>query len=82
MVAARMVEKLLASLRLNAISNVLDVYCGVGLFSKFIAPVVDRVVGVESSPDACGDFAVNLDEFENVELYQAQAEQVLPLLKS
>lgn len=81
MVAARMVEKLLASLRLNAISNVLDVYCGVGLFSKFIAPVVDRVVGVESSPDACGDFAVNLDEFENVELYQAQAEQVLPLLK-
>jgi 23S rRNA (uracil1939-C5)-methyltransferase len=41
---------------------------------------VDRLVGIEASLQACEDFAVNLDEFENVELYEATAEAVLPQL--
>ena len=78
--AAAMVEHLLANLSLKAGATVLDAYCGVGLFSAFLAPRVGRLVGVESSHEACYDFEVNLDEFENVELYEAPAEIVLPNL--
>ena len=77
--AARMVEHVLAHLpeRLGA---VLDIYCGVGLFSAFLASRCTRLIGVESSEAACEDFAANLDEFDNVELYEGLAEEVLPHL--
>ena len=75
--AAAMVEHLLANLPLKPDATVLDVYCGVGLFSAFLAPRVKRLVGIEISPDACEDYSVNLDEFDNVELYEALAEDVL-----
>ncbi len=38
-------------------------------------------MGVELSQAACEDFVVNLDEFDNVELYQGAAEDVLPALQ-
>ncbi len=60
--------------------TIYDVYCGVGLFSAFLAPRCEKLIGIEFSPSACADFAVNLDEFENVELYEAPAEAVLPAL--
>jgi 23S rRNA (uracil1939-C5)-methyltransferase len=80
LMAGKMVAHLLERLPLQPDSTVLELYCGVGLFSAFIAPRVARLVGVESSTYACDDFVVNLDEYENVELYQAQAGQVLPQL--
>jgi 23S rRNA (uracil1939-C5)-methyltransferase len=78
--AGKMVEHLLACLSLPPQATVLDIYCGVGLFSAFLAPLAGRVIGIESSPSACEDFAANLDEFENVELYEGAAEDVLPYL--
>jgi 23S rRNA (uracil1939-C5)-methyltransferase len=75
--AGKMVEHLLTQLPITN-HQLLDVYCGVGLFSKFFAPKCKLVIGVESSESACEDFAVNLDEFENVELYEGAAEDVLP----
>lgn len=77
--AAKMVEHLLALLP-DSIPTLLDVYCGVGLFSAFLAPRCDRLIGIELSPSACADFAANLDEFEHVELYEAPAEEALPAL--
>jgi 23S rRNA (uracil1939-C5)-methyltransferase len=76
--AGKMVEHLLACLSLPPQAAVLDIYCGVGLFSAFLAPHAGRVIGIESSPSACEDFAANLDEFENVELYEGAAEEILP----
>jgi 23S rRNA (uracil1939-C5)-methyltransferase len=78
--AATMVEHLLARLPITSNATVLDVYCGVGLFSAFLAARVGRLVGIEISPSACQDYEVNLDEFDNVELYEAAAEAVLPAL--
>jgi 23S rRNA (uracil1939-C5)-methyltransferase len=78
--AGRMVDHLLAHLPVTAKNTLLDVYCGVGLFSAFFAPHVERLIGIESSSSACEDFSVNLDEFENVELYEAMAEDGLPSL--
>jgi 23S rRNA (uracil1939-C5)-methyltransferase len=78
--AERMVRHLLEYLPLTPGAQVLELYCGVGLFSAFLAPRVQKVIGVEVSPSACADFAANLDEFDNVELYQAAAEEVLEAL--
>lgn len=79
-VAAKLVEHLLANLLVMPDETLLDIYCGVGLFSAFFAPRVRHLIGIESSPSACDDFEVNLDEFSNVELYKALAEDVLPML--
>jgi 23S rRNA (uracil1939-C5)-methyltransferase len=76
--AEKMVEHLLARLPVDQSSTLLDVYCGVGLFSAFFAPKCKSVIGIESSESSCEDFAVNLDEFENVELYEGLAEEILP----
>ncbi len=78
--AGAMVDYLLANLPLGPQQTVLDVYCGVGLFSAFFAPRVAQVIGVELFDPACEDFAANLDEFDNVALYQGPAETVLPAL--
>ncbi|GAB4543559.1 MAG: 23S rRNA (uracil(1939)-C(5))-methyltransferase RlmD [Anaerolineales bacterium] len=78
--AEKMAEHLLAELSVSPSDTLLDLYCGVGLFSKFFAPCVGRLIGVESSSSACEDFAANLDEFEHVELYEGATEQVLPAL--
>jgi len=80
--AGKMVEHLLANLPISPTTTLLDVYCGVGLFSAFLAPKCGRVIGIESSESSCEDFAVNLDEFDNVELYEDEAEDVIPHLEA
>ena len=79
--AEAMVRHLLDLIPDTSPLTALDVYCGAGLFSAFLAPKVARLVGIELSPEACEDFAANLDEFDHVELYQGPAEEVLPALE-
>jgi 23S rRNA (uracil1939-C5)-methyltransferase len=76
--AEKMVEHVIASLPVTSSTTLLDVYCGVGLFSKFFAAKCQTVIGIETSESACEDFAFNLDEFDNVEIYEGAAEEVLP----
>ena len=79
--AGRMVDDLLDHLELSERATLLDVYCGVGLFSRFLAPGVGRLAGIELSPSACEDYAANLDDFNNVELYMGSAGDVLSSLE-
>lgn len=79
-VAEMLVEAVIEKLPLTPESLVLDVYCGVGLFSVFLAQRVKKVIGIESSPSAAEDFLYNLADYENVELYDLPAEEVLPAL--
>jgi 23S rRNA (uracil1939-C5)-methyltransferase len=79
--AGEMVQHLIDHLPVSPQTTLLDVYCGVGLFSAFFAGRVGRLIGIEASPSACEDFAANLDEFDNVELYEAPAEMALPSLE-
>ncbi len=65
---------------LSGSEAVLELYCGVGLFTVGLSAASNRVVGIEASPDAVADAAVNLDETENVELYQGPVEEILPAL--
>jgi 23S rRNA (uracil1939-C5)-methyltransferase len=80
LMAEQMVNHLLENLKLKPQDTLVDAFCGVGLFSAFLAPKVARLIGIEASPSACEDFVINLDEFENVELYEAPVEEVLPAL--
>jgi 23S rRNA (uracil1939-C5)-methyltransferase len=59
---------------------VLDLYSGVGLFSAFLAPKASRLISIEASESATEDFVYNLDEFDNVEVYEGPVEDILPNL--
>ena len=76
--AENMLQHLLGALPLAPGMNVLEVYAGVGLFSAFLAPRVGRLAAIEGSSAAVEDFAANLDEFDNVELYSGPAEEIMP----
>jgi len=78
--AEALVNQILALVREYKPQRLLDVYSGVGLFSAFLAGEVEELLAVESSPAACRDFVVNLDEFDNVSLAEGLAEKILPEL--
>ena len=78
--AEKMVSHLLDHLKIQGQETLMDAYCGVGLFSAFLAPKVARLIGIEAHPQACEDFVINLDEFDNVELYEAPVEEALTAL--
>jgi 23S rRNA (uracil1939-C5)-methyltransferase len=80
--AEKMVQHLMTNLPITQSTTLLDVYCGVGLFSAYLAPKCKSVIGIESSESSCEDFTVNLDEFDNVELYEGTAEDVMPHLEA
>jgi 23S rRNA (uracil1939-C5)-methyltransferase len=81
-IAEKMVNHMITNLPITPSTTLLDVYCGAGLFSAFLAPKCKGVIGIESAESACEDFAVNLDEFDNVELYEGFAEDVIPHLEA
>ena len=79
--AELMVDRIILEMKPSSHQVVMDLYCGVGLFSAFIAPFVESVIGVELSESACQDYTINLDEFEHVSLYEGQVETILPDLQ-
>lgn len=75
---SKLVETVLRYAALQGGETVLDGFCGVGLFSAFLAGRAASVLGIEAAPDAVEDAAVNLDDLDNVSLYQGALEEVLP----
>ena len=79
--AEAMVKHVLEIMKVDKKSEIVDAYCGAGLFSAFLAPKVKSLTGIELAESSCNDFAVNLDEFNNVSLYIGAVEEILPELK-
>ena len=79
--AEAMLKYVLSICEVSIDSTVLDLYCGVGLFSAFLAPRVKELVGVELSESACNDFALNLDAYDNVSLYIGKVEDIVSSLE-
>ena len=77
LMAAHMVDHILNSLPDTPNSTLLSAYAGIGLISAFLAPRVGHLVAIENSPSSCDDFTINLDEYNNVELFEAPIEHVL-----
>jgi len=76
--AERMVAFLESRVPDVADGTLFDLYCGVGLFSRFFAERFGKVVGIEQSPSAVADFVVNLDAFDHIEIYEGAVEAILP----
>lgn len=77
----RLLELLLKYLDNRSFSTIMDLYSGVGLFSKFLAPLCQRLIAIEISPAACDDFSVNLSDYEHCELYIGTVASILPNLE-
>ena len=75
-----LIDQVLAKCDPQPADTILDAYCGVGLFSRFLAPRARRVIGVESSASAVDDFRVNLAAFDQVEVHHGLVEEVLAQL--
>jgi 23S rRNA (uracil1939-C5)-methyltransferase len=75
-----LIDQVLSKVEAQPTDTILDAYCGVGLFSRFLAPLVDRIIGIESNADAVRDFRANLADFDRVEIHQGLVEKVLARL--
>jgi 23S rRNA (uracil1939-C5)-methyltransferase len=73
-----LLDQVMGKLNLRGHEIVLDAYCGVGLFSRFIAPRARRVIGIESNFSAVADARENLAAWDNVELHAGLIEDLLP----
>jgi 23S rRNA (uracil1939-C5)-methyltransferase len=78
--AEKMATHVLQMMEGHQFDHIVDAYCGVGLFSAFLAPNCKQLTGIELSESACNDYAVNLDAYDHVSLYMGAVEQVLPAL--
>jgi 23S rRNA (uracil1939-C5)-methyltransferase len=79
-VAESMLTHVLSLLPSGPIPEILELYSGVGYFSKFLADRCHHLVAIEASASACYDFVDNLKEFDHVELYEGAVEELLPSL--
>ena len=79
--AGELASRALEALAVEAGELVFDLYAGVGLFSAGLAARGARVIAVEESSWSSADFEVNLDEFDDVSLYEASVEQALPAIE-
>lgn len=75
-----LIDQVLTKVTPHSSDTLLDAYCGVGLFSRFLAPRVDRVIGIESSSSAVRDFHANLAGFDRVEIRRGRVEDILAKL--
>jgi 23S rRNA (uracil1939-C5)-methyltransferase len=80
--AEALVEIVASYLEPRADDCLIDAYCGVGLFALALAGSVEQVIGIESSPAACEDFAHNAGVMDNISLHEGAVEDVLPILRA
>jgi 23S rRNA (uracil1939-C5)-methyltransferase len=79
--AEALVDLVLQKLNLQGGEKVLDLYAGVGLFTRFLAERASLVTSVESYPPAVTDADENLADLDNIDLIEGSVEDVLPELE-
>lgn len=74
--------KVLEAAGLTGTETVMDLYCGIGTISLFLAQKAKEVYGVEIVPQAVSDARGNAERngFDNVRFYAGKAEEVVPEL--
>lgn len=76
-----LVEMALEALAPEPGQAIYDLYAGVGLFSAFMAQAGAQVIAIEESAWGARDYELNLDEFDDVILYESTVEDALPYLE-
>lgn len=74
------VQTVLRHAALTGQETVIELFSGAGTLTAFLAEQAREVIAVERNSDAVEDLAVNLDDLENVALYEEDVEVVLPTL--
>ena len=62
-------------------NTLLELYSGVGLFTRFLADRFQMIHSIEESTSACDDFAINLDQYDHINLYTGSVKEIIPLLE-
>jgi 23S rRNA (uracil1939-C5)-methyltransferase len=78
----QLVDVVLEAAEPKGYEKVLDAYCGVGLFTAFLADHMQHITGIEINPSAVADAVHNLAGKDNVEIIQGSVEDILPNLES
>jgi 23S rRNA (uracil1939-C5)-methyltransferase len=73
-------DRVMTTLDLQPGMTFFDLYAGVGLFSAYAAQRGARVFAIEESPAACFDFEFNLNNYDDIRLYEAPVEIALPTI--
>ncbi|MEE0956386.1 MAG: 23S rRNA (uracil(1939)-C(5))-methyltransferase RlmD [Eubacterium sp.] len=78
----KLYERALECAALTGRETVLDLYCGIGTISLFLAQKAKKVIGVEIVEQAVEDARENarLNDIDNAEFYAGKAEEVVPEL--
>ncbi len=73
-------DKVLELAGLTGEETVMDLYCGVGTISLFLARNARKVIGVETIPQAVADAKQNaaLNHIDNVDFIEGKAEEIIP----
>nr|WP_051527293.1 23S rRNA (uracil(1939)-C(5))-methyltransferase RlmD [[Eubacterium] cellulosolvens] len=73
-------QKVLELADLSGNETVMDLYCGIGTISLFLAAKAAKVIGVEIVPEAIEDAKKNaaMNEIGNADFYVGKAEEVVP----
>jgi 23S rRNA (uracil1939-C5)-methyltransferase len=78
--AEMVVDTVLNYAALSGQETVLELFGGVGVLTSFLTEGAKDIVTVEVNADSAEDMAVNLEEAENITLYQGFVEDILPHL--
>lgn len=75
-------DKALEYAQLTGSETVIDLYCGIGTITLFLANKAKRVYGIEVVPEAISDAIYNakMNGIDNVEFIQGAAETIMPEL--
>jgi 23S rRNA (uracil1939-C5)-methyltransferase len=76
----RLVDVVLGYAQLTGRETIIDAYCGVGTITAFLTSQAAMTQAIDVNPDAIADAALNLDEGDDVALYEGWVEEVLPML--
>lgn len=75
--ADMLVEAVLDLAQATSDDIILDAYMGAGILSAFLAEQAGDILGIEQNPDAVADIATNLEQTDNVTVYEGAVEEVL-----
>jgi 23S rRNA (uracil1939-C5)-methyltransferase len=78
--AALIVTATLELAALKGTETILELPAGSGLLTAFLAGAAAHVAAVEPNSDAVADLATNLDDLDNISLYEGTEQEVLPNL--
>jgi 23S rRNA (uracil1939-C5)-methyltransferase len=77
---ALVVDEVLRQAELTGQENVVELFAGVGLLTAFLSQQAQSVVALEANADSVADMVTNLDDRDNVTVYEGAIAGLLPAI--